>query len=49
MKSTTDNVTRQEARHYSGDKPLELLVIGTGFSGICAGIKLLEAGISNFR
>lgn len=28
---------------------LEVLVIGAGFSGICAGIKLREAGITNFR
>ena len=28
---------------------LEVLVIGAGFSGICAGIKLKEAGIENFR
>ena len=26
-----------------------MLVIGTGFSGICCGIKLLEKGITNFR
>jgi cation diffusion facilitator CzcD-associated flavoprotein CzcO len=30
-------------------QPLDVLVIGAGFSGICAGIKLLERGISNFR
>lgn len=29
--------------------PLDVLVIGAGFAGICAGVKLLEAGISNFR
>ncbi len=28
---------------------IEILVIGAGFSGICAGIKLREAGITNFR
>ncbi len=28
---------------------LDVLVIGAGFSGICAGIRLLERGISNFR
>ncbi len=28
---------------------LDVLVIGAGFSGVCAGIKLLEAGIDNFR
>ncbi len=30
-------------------QPLDVLVIGAGFSGICAGIKLLEQGIRNFR
>ena len=28
---------------------IEVLVIGAGFSGICAGIKLREAGITDFR
>ncbi len=28
---------------------LDVLVIGAGFSGVCAGIKLLEQGITNFR
>ena len=28
---------------------LDVLVIGTGFSGICAGIELLRRGIRNFR
>ena len=28
---------------------LDVLVIGTGFSGVGAGIKLLDAGISNFK
>jgi cation diffusion facilitator CzcD-associated flavoprotein CzcO len=31
------------------DQPLDILVIGSGFSGVCVGIKLLEQGISNFR
>lgn len=31
------------------ENPLDVVVIGAGFSGVCAGIKLLEAGISNFR
>ncbi|WP_439104441.1 SDR family NAD(P)-dependent oxidoreductase [Celeribacter marinus] len=35
------------AYNVTGD--LEVLVIGAGFSGICAGIKLQEAGITNFR
>ncbi|MDP5335940.1 MAG: serine hydrolase, partial [Paracoccaceae bacterium] len=30
-------------------EPLEVLVVGAGFSGVCAGIKLREAGITNFR
>lgn len=29
--------------------PLDVLVIGAGFSGVCAGIKLLEEGITHFR
>ena len=29
-------------------EPLDVLVIGAGFSGVCAGIKLREAGITNF-
>lgn len=33
----------------SRDEILDVLVIGAGFSGVCAGIKLLEAGINNFR
>jgi cation diffusion facilitator CzcD-associated flavoprotein CzcO len=28
---------------------LDVLVIGTGFSGVCAGIELLQRGIHNFR
>jgi cation diffusion facilitator CzcD-associated flavoprotein CzcO len=30
-------------------KDTDVLVIGVGFSGVCAGIKLLEKGITNFR
>jgi len=33
----------------ASDRPLDALVIGVGFSGICAGIKLRETGITNFR
>lgn len=29
--------------------PLDVLVIGAGFAGICTGIKLLEQGITNFQ
>ncbi len=39
------NLPRAEA----AAEPLDVLVIGTGFSGVCAGIKLLEQGINNFR
>lgn len=28
---------------------LDVLIVGAGFSGVCAGIKLREAGITNFR
>ncbi len=31
------------------NQPLDVLIIGAGFAGICAGVKLLERGISNFR
>ena len=30
-------------------KDTDVLIIGVGFSGVCAGIKLLEKGITNFR
>lgn len=30
-------------------KPLDALVVGAGFSGVCAGIKLLEQDITNFK
>ena len=32
----------------SNGKFLDVLIIGAGFSGVCAGIKLKEAGIDNF-
>ncbi|GAA6190358.1 SDR family NAD(P)-dependent oxidoreductase [Phaeobacter sp. NW0010-22] len=32
-----------------GQEPLDVAVIGAGFSGICAAIKLQESGIVNFR
>ena len=35
--------------HADSNRTLDVLVIGTGFSGVCVGIKLLEKGISNFR
>ena len=31
------------------DDILDVLVIGAGFAGVCAGIKLLEKGITNFK
>lgn len=30
-------------------QPLDVLVIGTGLSGVCVGIKLREKGVTNFR
>jgi cation diffusion facilitator CzcD-associated flavoprotein CzcO len=33
----------------SQKQPLDVLIVGAGFSGICAAIKLLEKGISRFR
>ncbi len=30
-------------------QPLDVLIIGAGFSGVCAAIKLLEKGITSFR
>jgi len=35
-------------RHHSADVSVEVLIVGAGFSGICMGIKLLEAGMKNF-
>lgn len=32
-----------------GQEPLDVAIIGAGFSGICAAIKLQENGIGNFR
>lgn len=42
--------TMEDARGTDGDgRPmLEVAVIGSGFSGLCMGIKLREAGISDF-
>jgi cation diffusion facilitator CzcD-associated flavoprotein CzcO len=34
--------------HDSADISVDVLIVGAGFSGICMGIKLLEAGIKNF-
>ncbi|MBT8473360.1 MAG: NAD(P)/FAD-dependent oxidoreductase [Marinicaulis sp.] len=31
------------------ETPLDVLIIGAGFAGVCAAIKLREAGIENFR
>ena len=30
-------------------QPLEVLIIGAGFAGIGAAIKLLEKGVTNFK
>jgi len=37
-----------QAAARQGTAPLDVLVIGAGFSGICAAIKLEQSGISNF-
>jgi cation diffusion facilitator CzcD-associated flavoprotein CzcO len=34
--------------HDAVDISVDILIVGAGFSGICMGIKLLEAGIKNF-
>src|SRR5579859_4006182 len=34
--------------HHSEDISVDVLIVGAGFSGICMGIKLLEAGIKDF-
>lgn len=49
MTNTEDNVTTAPAKRGRAHAPLAVLVIGTGFSGVCIGIKLLEQGISHFR
>jgi cation diffusion facilitator CzcD-associated flavoprotein CzcO len=36
------------SHHDSGDISVDVLIIGAGFSGLCMGIKLLEAGMKNF-
>lgn len=48
MTQVTNNDQSSAAERCHDDSPLEVLVIGTGFSGVCAGIKLLEHGVSNF-
>jgi cation diffusion facilitator CzcD-associated flavoprotein CzcO len=37
-----------ENGHNAADISVDVLVVGAGFSGICMGIKLLEAGIRDF-
>ncbi len=45
--------TQERDGHEAGDdadsRVLDVAVIGTGFSGVCAGIRLLDRGIDNFR
>ena len=36
------------SHHNSGDISVDVLIVGAGFSGICMGIKLLEAGMKSF-
>lgn len=38
-----------EAVSENAEQVLDVLVVGAGFAGVCAGIKLLEKGISNFK
>lgn len=40
--------TSGETQTNSGIALLDVLVIGAGFSGVCMGVKLLEAGITDF-
>ncbi|MEH6547918.1 MAG: NAD(P)-binding protein, partial [Sneathiella sp.] len=40
--------TSGEARPESDELILDVLIIGAGFSGVCMGVKLLEAGITEF-
>ena len=49
MTPTQHEVSTHAGRPGRDESPLDVIVIGTGFSGVCAGIKLLEAGIRNFR
>lgn len=34
--------------HHASDISVDVLIVGAGFSGICMGIKMLEAGMKNF-
>ena len=38
-----------DATPGSDQHTLHVLIIGAGFAGICAGVRLREAGIKNFR
>ena len=49
MASDNDNIPNTGYDPKKEYPVLQVLVIGAGFSGICAGIKLLEKGITNFR
>lgn len=37
------------AMSTAAESQVEYAIIGSGFSGICMGIKLLQAGYTNFR
>lgn len=47
LKSSPGNTFH--GRVDDGQAVLDVLVIGAGFAGICIGIRLLEAGLGNFR
>lgn len=38
----------RKSRAKTADRPLEVLVIGAGFSGLCMGIQLRQAGVEDF-
>jgi cation diffusion facilitator CzcD-associated flavoprotein CzcO len=46
-KDAPANVTERHSEN--GHEVLDVLIIGAGFAGICMGVRLLEAGIENFR
>ncbi len=44
----SDNIRPGEASCTAHEKPHDVLIIGAGFSGVCMGKKLLEAGRADF-